>query len=112
MPELVLVGAIVLTAFAVQTVSGFGAMIVALALGSHLVEIQVLIAWIIPLSMVSCGYIAIRYRGHIEWRVIGLWILPWMGAGVAIGMAAKHVLASSALQMGFALITCPLRRIS
>lgn len=103
MPVLVIVGAIVLTSFAIQTVSGFGAMIVALALGSHLVDIQVLIAWVIPLSMISCGYIAIRYRGHIEWRLLGLWIAPWMGLGLAGGIAAKHALASEALQLGFAI---------
>lgn len=92
-----------LTAYAVQTISGFGAMVLSLALGSHLMDIQSLIAWTVPLSMVSCGYIAIRYRGHIEWRILGLWIVPLMGLGMAGGIAAKHVLASEALQMGFAI---------
>ena len=62
--------AIAFAAFGVQTVTGFGSMLVAVTLGAHLVDIPTLLMLFLPLSLIQCGYVGVRYRAGIDWRLL------------------------------------------
>jgi uncharacterized membrane protein YfcA len=72
-------------AYAIQTATGFGSVLVAITLGAHLLSIPELLLLILPLSLMQCSYIAVRYRGDIDWRLLLRWIVPVMGVGTALG---------------------------
>ncbi len=84
--------------YCIQTISGFGAMVVAITLGAHLLEIRELLLLLLPLSVLQCGYITLRHRAAIDWRLLGRWIVPAMGAGTALGAALAGLLGSDQLR--------------
>lgn len=77
---------IVLLGYLVQTVTGFGAMLVCVSLGAVVITIPELIPSLIPLSLLQTGYIVLRHRRDIEWDLLVARIVPVMGAGVLVGM--------------------------
>lgn len=101
-PELAAVAAIVFAAYAVQTVSGFGAVVITVGLGAQVLPIPVLLGLVLPLSFAQCGYIALRYRGSVNRRLLLREILPFMGAGVALGIVVRAHVEGRALVLAFA----------
>lgn len=79
---LLLFFAIIALSYTVQTVTGFGSMVVCVTFGAQFMSIPEILALALPLSMVQTGYIAIRHRDGIEWRLLGREILPLMALGV------------------------------
>ncbi len=77
---------VVFLAFLVEAALGFGATVVAVALGAFLVPIPELLAAFVPLNIVLSAYLAVRYRRDIHWRLLMLRIVPLMVAGIPVGL--------------------------
>jgi uncharacterized protein len=85
-PSFVALALIVIAAFTVETTIGFGAMIVALALGTFFFPFTALLPPLVLLDTLLCGYIAIRHRGVIDLRWLLQRIVPLMTVGLVIGV--------------------------
>lgn len=96
--ELAALAAIVVLAYAVQTATGFGAVVVSVTVGAHLMEIPELLLLLLPLSLLQTSYVAGRYRRDIDWRLLCRWIIPVMGAGTAAGAALAGQLGGDLLR--------------
>jgi len=73
---------VVVTAYTVQTATGFGAMLVCVTLGAQLIGLEEVIRLIVPLSFLQTGYIAIRHRDGIDWSLLLGRVVPLMGLGM------------------------------
>jgi len=76
---------LVAVAYGVQTVSGFGAGLILVTLGVHLVELPTLLALILPLSIAQTGWITLRHWRAVDGRLLLGKVIPVMGAGVGLG---------------------------
>jgi hypothetical protein len=77
--------AVFFIAYGVQTATGFGAALVSVTLGAQLAPVTDVVLLVLALSLGQCGYIALRYRGSIDWSFLVRWVVPVMGAGAAAG---------------------------
>ncbi|HOX27863.1 MAG TPA: sulfite exporter TauE/SafE family protein [bacterium] len=82
----VLFGLLVLTAKAVEAVTGFGSTIIALTLGAQMYPIETLLPVLVPLNIVLSTYIVARHRAGVVTDVLFKRILPLAGVGLAVGM--------------------------
>ncbi len=83
---------IVLLAFTVGAMSGFGSVVIALTLGAQLYSIPEMLSILVPLNLIVNGYLAVRHRRLIDRRLLGARILPFMGLGMAGGLLLARVL--------------------
>src|SRR5688572_25993932 len=110
-PRFWVFAAIVALAFAADASTGFGATVIALALGIHLFPLGELLPVFVPLGLFVSAWIALRGRAHVARGLLLARILPWMGIGLALGLAvfesASHELlrrAFGAFVVGLALL--------
>lgn len=85
-PSFLYLGFVVFLGYVVQTVTGFGSMLVCVSLGAMVVAIPELIPTLVPLSLVQTGYIVARHHRNVDWKLLLRRILPVMGAGMLAGM--------------------------
>lgn len=76
----------VLVAFAAEALSGFGSLVIALTLGAELYPLDELKPVLVPLSLTLTTYVVVRHRAKIDRALLLRRILPFMGAGVALGL--------------------------
>jgi uncharacterized protein len=98
-------------AFAAEATTGFGATVIALALGIHLYPLGELLPVFVPLGLFVSTWLALRGRAHVDRRLLLARILPWMGLGLLVGLAiferASHELLRSAFG-GFVVVLASL----
>jgi uncharacterized membrane protein YfcA len=80
--------AIVALAFAIEGALGFGATVIAVALGSFVWPIDRLLPAFVPLNMVLSLYLAVRYRKSLRLDLLFRRVLPAMLAGLPFGIVA------------------------
>lgn len=97
-------GAIVLLASTTEAITGFGSTIISLTLGAHLFPIGDLIPLIVTLHIPACLMLAARHRDDIDREVLSGSILPWMGLGLAAGLAVAGLLQGGELRHAFGLL--------
>ena len=85
-PRFWLFAGIVALSFAVEVTTGFGATVIALALGLHLFPLGELLPVFVPLGLLVSTWLALRGRAHVDRRLLLARILPWMGLGLALGL--------------------------
>ncbi|HJL18413.1 MAG TPA: sulfite exporter TauE/SafE family protein [Sandaracinaceae bacterium LLY-WYZ-13_1] len=91
-PTLLGFAGIVFAAYAVQTVTGFGSMLLCVTFGAHLMAIPELVTLAVPVSLLQTGYIVVRHRDGIRWGLLLKRVLPLMGVGLAAGFfAVRHL---------------------
>jgi uncharacterized membrane protein YfcA len=100
-PRFWLLAAIVVGAFGVEAATGFGATVIAVALGVHLFPLEMLLPVLVPLGLVLSASIAWRERAHTDRRLLVRRILPIMGIGLLIGLAIFERASNAALQRAF-----------
>ncbi len=66
--------------------AGFGGILIPITLGAHFYAIKWMLPVLLPLTMISNFYILTRYFRFIDRSVLIKQILPFMGAGLAIGI--------------------------
>jgi uncharacterized protein len=78
---------VVAVAFAAEATAGFGATVIALALGIHLYPVKTLLPVFVPLGLFVSSWLAWRGRAHVQRRLLLARILPWMGLGLVVGFS-------------------------
>jgi uncharacterized membrane protein YfcA len=91
-------------AYLVQTVSGFGALLVAVTTGAAFVPIETIVAIAIPLSLVQNLWIVMRHHDGIDRKLLFVTILPVMTLGMFGGFYASTQLTGSALSIVFGVL--------
>lgn len=87
-PELLMFAVVVFFGYAVQTVVGFGSMLICVTLGAHLIGIRELVTLAVPLSFLQTGYITVRHRDGVDKKLLFARVLPLMGLGTVIAAVA------------------------
>lgn len=93
--------AIVLLAFFLQALTGFGSVVIALTLGALLFPIPELLPVLVALNLPLCAYLSWRHRQKIDLRLLFGEILPWMGPMVAVGLLLAGYLQGEPLRKIF-----------
>ncbi len=84
-PKFAILFFIVLSANAVEAVTGFGSTIIAITLGAHMYDMKHLLYVLVPLNLVLSTYIVVRHRKKIDRTVLLRNILPQVAVGVVVG---------------------------
>lgn len=105
-PTLLSFAGVVFLAYAVQTVTGFGSMLLCVTFGAHLLVVRDLLTLAVPISLLQAGYIVVRHGGAIERPLLLRRVLPLMGAGLGLGFLAFHtnLIGGPWLVRGFGLL--------
>jgi uncharacterized membrane protein YfcA len=91
-------------AYATQTMSGFGGIIIGVTFGAHLYSIPEVLTLMVPLSLGQLGYVAIRHRVDIDWSLLTRRILPLMGVGLVAGIWLADRMTGPVLRTAFGLL--------
>lgn len=100
----VLVGLFVLLAYTTEAMTGFGSIVIALSLGALVLPLDALMPVLVPLNLLLSGYLSIRYRRLVHWRLLLRGILPLMAAGTLAGYLARPWLGQAVLQTLFGVL--------
>jgi len=92
---------VILASYLIQTVTGFGAMIVGITLGALLLPIETIVTIAVPLSLVQNAWIVYKHHDGIDRRLLFVTILPVMGAGMVGGFLLSEQVAGDALRIAF-----------
>ncbi|MBZ0252829.1 MAG: TSUP family transporter, partial [Candidatus Methylomirabilis sp.] len=100
-PAFLLFAAIVLLAFTTLAMTGFGSIVISVALGAHLYPIDDLVPLLVPLDVILTGSVALRNRTGVDWPLLARKIGPAMAAGLVVGMVIARAAPGDALRMAF-----------
>lgn len=83
---------VVVVAYAANAGIGVGAALVAVTVGSNVLPVRELLPVILPLSIITTGYLAYRERRHIARSLLLRQIIPSMSIGLLMGLACLNLL--------------------
>jgi uncharacterized protein len=92
---------IVLLSHTIETITGFGGTIIAVALGAHFYSLELLLPVLVPLAFLTAFYITLRYYQNINVTLLLSSIIPFMGLGLIIGIATFNLVQTAVLQTAF-----------
>lgn len=95
--------AIVFAAFVTEAAVGFGATILTVTLGAHLMPITVLLPSFVPLNMLLSLWIVLRHRHDVALGHLGRRVLPAVGVGMLVGMGLYRFGTPEQLLLAFGL---------
>lgn len=78
--------AVVAFAFTVEAALGFGATVVAVAIGSMLLPVDAILPVFVPLNVILSAIIVARDRRSIAWRALLVDTAPYIGLGLPLGI--------------------------
>lgn len=85
LPDWLYLQVVVTLAFVVEAVTGFGATVLAVALGSFVLPVGELVPAFVPVNLLLSIAVALRDRGHVEARLLTTRVLPAMVLGIPVG---------------------------
>ena len=97
--RLLILAAFVLLAYTTHTLAGFGSNVIALTLGAHFYGFETLLPALVPLTLIVNLYLVIRHRAHIDLRLLFTALLPFMVAGLLVGILLFQYLGGSTLKV-------------
>ncbi|WP_157980757.1 sulfite exporter TauE/SafE family protein [Aliidiomarina taiwanensis] len=100
--EWVLLGVFIWLAFTSEAITGFGSIVIAVALGSMLFSIPELLPVLVPLSVIMSTTLIIKFHRHINTKLLFQRIFPFIGAGMVVGIVLLERLSAEALKVAFA----------
>lgn len=99
-----LLGIAILLAYTLEAITGFGSVVIALALGALLLPIEHLLPILVPLNLCMSGYLSWRYRRLIDRHLLLGTILPGMLLGTVVGYALLPWVDGALLKRGFGVL--------
>ena len=93
-----LVACIIAFAHFVETSTGFGATVIAVALAAHFIPIKTLVVALVLIAWLQSAWIIARSFRHIRWDVFLGRILPLTALGLPFGIWCFRALATDQLQ--------------
>lgn len=105
--------AIFFLSFFAQAVVGFGGNILALTLGALFFPVDLLLSWLIPQVILLSAWLSLKHRQHIDWALLLKVILPFMGAGMLVGMSLFNLWSVDVLKkiLGVVVIALALKEL-
>lgn len=100
--EWVLLGVFIWIAFTSEAITGFGSIVIAVALGSTLFPIPELLPILVPLSVVMTTTLIAKFYRDINFQLLFRRILPFIAVGMALGIVLLEVLSADSLKVIFA----------
>jgi|SRR5690554_2802309 len=100
--EWMLLGVFIWLAFTSEAITGFGSIVIAVALGSMLFPIPELLPVLVPLSVVMSSTLIFKFYRDINTKLLFKGILPFIGTGMGVGIGLLTVLSAEALKASFA----------
>ncbi|MBN49087.1 MAG: permease [Spongiibacteraceae bacterium] len=94
----------VFVAYTIETITGFGSIVIALSLGALLLPISLMLPVLVPLNICMTGYLAVRHRRNIHWPTLLKLILPMMAIGTLLGYGLRPWLGDAGMRSLFALL--------
>ena len=91
---LLLLVLVLVFAHTMETVLGFGAAIITMALGVYILPLSTMIAVVAMLGLLQSIWLVSRWFRHLQWRILLLHILPAAGIGMAIGIFYRTQVAN------------------
>ncbi|MBN1690581.1 MAG: TSUP family transporter [Dehalococcoidia bacterium] len=85
---------VLIFAHTVETVLGFGANIIALALGIFIFPLETILPVLVILGLLQSLWLVARWFKHIRWQVLFLNILPAAIIGMAIGISYRTLVGN------------------
>lgn len=92
------IGLFVLLSYTVEAVTGFGSLVIALALGALLLPVAELLPVLVPLNVLMSGSLVLRHRRQLHGALLLRVILPLMLLGTLAGFALQQWLADDLLK--------------
>ncbi|MBL9038075.1 MAG: sulfite exporter TauE/SafE family protein [Archangium sp.] len=99
--DLVILSAIVFTAFMVEAAAGFGSMLIAVTVGVTMFPLEPLLAWLVPVNITLSTYLVSRGYRVVAWRFLFVGLLPLMIAGLIVGTLLRGQLSGGWLKLAF-----------
>jgi len=96
---LLLLTCILVAAHIVETVTGFGATVMALSLGAHLVDVEVLVVALVLVAWIQSAWIVARGFRYIRWDLLLTRILPFCALGLPLGVWCFRSLGGESLKL-------------
>jgi hypothetical protein len=81
-------------AHTVETVLGFGATLLAMALGIYIFPLNILLPVLVILGFLQSCWLVARWFRHLKWRVLLLSILPAVAVGMVVGIYYRTQVAN------------------
>jgi len=94
-----LLSCILAAAHAVETITGFGATVIALSLGVHLVPVRGLVVALVLVGWVQSAWILLRSFRHLRARLLFTRILPGCALGFPLGVWCFRVTGAEELRV-------------
>lgn len=98
------IGGFIFLAFTLEAVTGFGSIVIALALGAQLVPLESLMTILVPLSVCMSSVMVWRHRGKVDLQLLTRQLLPGMLVGTVLGYVIKPFLDAGLLRQLFGLL--------
>ncbi len=95
--QVLLLALILVLAHSVETTLGFGATIIALALGLFIFPLEVLLPILVIVALLQSTWLVIRWHRHIRWRLMLVNILPLAVVGMVAGVLLRDYASEAAL---------------
>jgi len=100
----ILLAFIILLAYTLEAITGFGSIIIALSIGVILFPLDQILPILVALNICMTGYLSFKNRLLINRQLLLFTILPGMLAGTAIGYFLKPYLDESVLKQLFGIL--------
>ena len=97
--SLFVLACILVLAHTAETILGFGATVIALALGVHLFPLETLVPVLVILALLQSLWLVVRWFRHIQWQILLRHILPAVGLGIPIGIWGRGLADEAQLRM-------------
>jgi hypothetical protein len=97
--SLALLALVVLAAFSIEAIVGFGSTVLAVTIGAHFLPLDALLPAFVPLNLVLSAAIVARNARSIDRRLLVRRVLPFVGAGLAVGLALFRLRDVRALEL-------------
>ena len=95
---LALLSGVIVAAQVVETVTGFGATVIALSLGVHLVPLETLVVALVVIGLAQSTWLVARGRRDIRMRLLLTRIVPFCVVGLVAGNALYFALGTGSLK--------------
>ncbi|WP_404340959.1 sulfite exporter TauE/SafE family protein [Pseudoalteromonas mariniglutinosa] len=97
-------GAAVIFAFAIEAMTGFGSIVIALTIAALFMDVQQAMMLLVPLNLLMTSVLAYKLREHIQVKVLVKQILPPMLFGTLVGAVLTPFIPAVITKLLFALL--------
>ena len=102
----IVVAVAVCFAFAIEAMTGFGSIVLALSIGALVLDLQTLMLWLVPLNLLLTVPLTLRYRRFIDFTLLLKTVMPLMAVGTGIGVLCTAYIPVAVGKLLFAALIC------